>query len=297
MGETKLYSIREMIQHDITFLASFMHVEIEVVDEELTRVAGTNVNIRERVCDLRKERRVYARAIETQERQFLFNAGSDKTCSGCLHRDNCGILLKVAIPFLYDQRVIGVIGLIAKNETEKSNLQNHLSEHLELTELLMRSLSSELMSRELETEKSLLQKLLMPLMESIEANIVLLKDGFQMLHNTKAENWFLEKQVDLQNAHIEIQSSRTSSDTFRKMSINQRTYSITGKYFCFENYTIILFDRDGKDAVITPLEELTRKEILKSIELFGDTKEGKIMAAEKLGIGLATLYRKLNQYK
>lgn len=297
MGETKLYSIREMIQHDITFLASFMHVEVEVVDEELTRVAGTNVNIRERVCDLKKERRVYARALETQERQFLFNAGSDKVCSDCVHRENCSILLKVAIPFLYDERVIGVIGLIAKNETEKSNLQNHLSEHLELMELLMRSLSSELMSRELETEKSLLQQLLMPLMESIEANIVLLKDGYQMLHNTKAENWFAKKQVDLQNAYIEIQSSRTSSDTFRKMSIHGKTYSITGKCFCFENYTIILFDRNGKDAVITPLEELTRKEILKSIELFGDTKEGKIMAAEKLGIGLATLYRKLNQYK
>lgn len=297
MGETRLYSIREIIQHDITFLASFMHVEIEVVDEELTRVAGTNVNIRERICSLKEERRVYARAVLTRERQFIFNAGMDKLCSDCINKENCSILLKVAIPVVYEQSVIGVIGLIAKNETEKSQLQNHLSDHLELMELLIRSINSEIMSRELEEEKTLRNNLFMPLLESVEANVIVTQNGSEIMHNTMAEDWGVKKQIEIQGAHIEVQKSKTSSDTFRKIKVNQKISSVTGRFFSVENFTVILFARDSKDIVITPLDELERREIRKAIEAFGDTKEGKIMAADQLGIGLATLYRKLNQYK
>ena len=47
-----------------------------------------------------------------------------------------------------------------------------------------------------------------------------------------------------------------------------------------------------KSAILT-LEELEKREILKAIHLYGDTTAGKKLAAEKLGIGIATLYRKL----
>ena len=113
----------------------------------------------------------------------------------------------------------------------------------------------------------------------------------------RQEHWGAEKQIEIQGAYIEVQKSKTSSDTFRKIKINQKIFSVTGRCFSVENYTVILFARNNKDIVITPLDELERREILKAIEAFGDTKEGKIMAADKLGIGLATLYRKLNQYK
>lgn len=44
---------------------------------------------------------------------------------------------------------------------------------------------------------------------------------------------------------------------------------------------------------ITPLSKLEEKEILKAVKLFGDDTKGKELAAKSLGIGIATLYRKL----
>lgn len=44
---------------------------------------------------------------------------------------------------------------------------------------------------------------------------------------------------------------------------------------------------------VMPLEELEQREIRKAILKFGDSKKGKEKAAEALGIGIATLYRKL----
>ena len=51
---------------------------------------------------------------------------------------------------------------------------------------------------------------------------------------------------------------------------------------------------DGE--MIVPLKELERLEIEKALRICGSTTDGKKEAAARLGIGVATLYRKLEQY-
>jgi len=51
----------------------------------------------------------------------------------------------------------------------------------------------------------------------------------------------------------------------------------------------------GETGII-PLKDLERREIEKALEICGTTTEGKKEAAARLGIGVATLYRKLEQY-
>lgn len=52
-------------------------------------------------------------------------------------------------------------------------------------------------------------------------------------------------------------------------------------------------DGDYSDHQIIPLDQLEKREIQKALSIFGNTKNGKEKAAEALGIGIATLYRKL----
>jgi transcriptional regulator with PAS, ATPase and Fis domain len=54
-------------------------------------------------------------------------------------------------------------------------------------------------------------------------------------------------------------------------------------------------NRDNDIKEIIPLKDIERKYIKKAIEIYGDTTEGKKLAAKKLGIGIATLYRRLEQ--
>jgi len=51
--------------------------------------------------------------------------------------------------------------------------------------------------------------------------------------------------------------------------------------------------RNTKKEKIRTLKEIEQEEILKAIEYYGNTTEGKIEAANALGIGIATLYRKI----
>ncbi|MDF2948981.1 MAG: sigma54 specific transcriptional regulator, Fis family, partial [Sedimentibacter sp.] len=53
------------------------------------------------------------------------------------------------------------------------------------------------------------------------------------------------------------------------------------------------YSKNIKKDKIRTLKEIEQEEIQRAIELYGNTTEGKIEAANALGIGIATLYRKL----
>ncbi|MEL7596740.1 MAG: sigma 54-interacting transcriptional regulator, partial [Clostridiaceae bacterium] len=50
------------------------------------------------------------------------------------------------------------------------------------------------------------------------------------------------------------------------------------------------------DKEICTLKELEKNEINKALEVYGNSTQGKKAAAKKLGIGIATLYRKIEEY-
>ena len=54
-------------------------------------------------------------------------------------------------------------------------------------------------------------------------------------------------------------------------------------------------DRSINIKEIIPLKDIEKLYIKKAIETYGNTTEGKKIAAKKLGIGIATLYRKMDE--
>ena len=51
-----------------------------------------------------------------------------------------------------------------------------------------------------------------------------------------------------------------------------------------------------KNEKIKTLKELEKEAILNLLKIYGNSSEAKIIIAKSLGIGIATLYRKLNLY-
>ena len=50
---------------------------------------------------------------------------------------------------------------------------------------------------------------------------------------------------------------------------------------------------DSAPTRVRPIRELESEAIQKALEIYGTTSQGKKIAARRLGIGIATLYRKL----
>lgn len=53
---------------------------------------------------------------------------------------------------------------------------------------------------------------------------------------------------------------------------------------------------EGRPKIVHKIADLERREIAQALALYGNTTEGKKTAARELGIGIATLYRKIEQY-
>ncbi|WP_432204804.1 sigma 54-interacting transcriptional regulator [Cetobacterium somerae] len=54
---------------------------------------------------------------------------------------------------------------------------------------------------------------------------------------------------------------------------------------------------ENKDTELEDFISLEKKYIKKALEIYGDNTEGKIKVAQKMGIGLTTLYRKIQKYE
>ena len=62
------------------------------------------------------------------------------------------------------------------------------------------------------------------------------------------------------------------------------------------NKTLLINSSLTDDEIIT-LEESEKRLISKALRIYGSDTTGKNICAEKLGIGIATLYRKIEKYK
>lgn len=98
-----------------------------------------------------------------------------------------------------------------------------------------------------------------------------------------------------------------------------KNYDFPGNVREIENIVEYMINMMGKDGILSketlplqiltsknkkidesrvmPLEILEKKEITKAIKLYGNSTESKKKIADSLGIGIATLYRKMNKYK
>ena len=85
---------------------------------------------------------------------------------------------------------------------------------------------------------------------------------------------------ELQNA-VEFAANMTDGPIIEKKHLPKRV--LTGKEQDFDNDKIL------------PLKEVEMYYIQKALQYYGSDSKGKEMAAEALGIGIATLYRKLNK--
>ncbi|MHC6181464.1 sigma-54-dependent Fis family transcriptional regulator [Clostridium sp. JNZ X4-2] len=63
------------------------------------------------------------------------------------------------------------------------------------------------------------------------------------------------------------------------------------------NYRGQLDSNDSSCKLIEPIKEVEKKYILRALDIYGSDTKGKQRAAKKLGIGIATLYRKLENIK
>ncbi|MBU8915206.1 sigma 54-interacting transcriptional regulator [Bacillus sp. FJAT-29953] len=116
-----LMNIQPVVQSIADAIAAVLKIEVEIANHHFIRVAGTG---EQRVSVLHKMEGdlVYKSAIRTGQPVIITNPGYAEVCQRCQLFQNCSETGEICTPITYDNRAIGVIGLLAFNEEQRQRL-------------------------------------------------------------------------------------------------------------------------------------------------------------------------------
>ncbi|HFV1862249.1 TPA: sigma 54-interacting transcriptional regulator [Escherichia coli] len=146
--QSVLMQIQPTIQRFARMLASVLQLEVEIVDENLCRVAGTGAYGKFLGRQLSGNSRLLRHVLETKTEKVVTQSRFDPLCEGCDSKENCREKAFLGTPVILQDRCVGVISLIAVTHEQ----QEHISDNLRECSDYVRHISTIFVSKLLEDQ-------------------------------------------------------------------------------------------------------------------------------------------------
>ncbi|HFP9592754.1 TPA: sigma 54-interacting transcriptional regulator [Escherichia coli] len=126
--QSVLMQIQPTIQRFARMLASVLQLEVEIVNENLCRVAGTGAYGKFLGRQLSGNSRLLRHVLETKTEKVVTQSRFDPLCEGCDSKENCREKAFLGTPVILQDRCVGVISLIAVTHEQQEHISDNLRE-------------------------------------------------------------------------------------------------------------------------------------------------------------------------
>lgn len=126
--QSVLMQIQPTIQRFARMLASVLQLEVEIVDENLCRVAGTGAYGKFLGRQLSGNSRLLRHVLETKTEKVVTQSRFDPLCEGCDSKENCREKAFLGTPVILQDRCVGVISLTAVTHEQQEHISDNLRE-------------------------------------------------------------------------------------------------------------------------------------------------------------------------
>ncbi len=126
--QSVLMQIQPTIQRFARMLASVLQLEVEIVDENLCRVAGTGAYGKFLGRQLSGNSRLLRHVLETKTEKVVTQSRFNPLCEGCDSKENCREKAFLGTPVILQDRCVGVISLIAVTHEQQEHISDNLRE-------------------------------------------------------------------------------------------------------------------------------------------------------------------------
>ena len=126
--QSVLMQIQPTTQRFARMLASVLQLEVEIVDENLCRVAGTGAYGKFLGRQLSGNSRLLRHVLETKTEKVVTQSRFDPLCEGCDSKENCREKAFLGTPVILQDRCVGVISLIAVTHEQQEHISDNLRE-------------------------------------------------------------------------------------------------------------------------------------------------------------------------
>lgn len=155
-----LLEIQDTVKGYAEIMSRVAQIEVEVVDENLYRIAGTGIYAAHVNEDMSAEGYVYRHVLRTGDLEIIYEPGREELCKSCPRQNICREEIEISMPIRLGEKNIGVIGLIGSSREQKEQILGDESMYLELLEQIAGFISAKAAEvTELKRSKVLLETL------------------------------------------------------------------------------------------------------------------------------------------
>jgi transcriptional regulator with PAS, ATPase and Fis domain len=187
---SRLDQVKEDCQRVAEAIAAALGVEVEVIDLDLVRVAGTG-KVRNDVGSRLLRGLVNKHVLRTSQPIFIKEAGYHPICMSCPLTGSCFYKASIVYPIIAGQTVIGTISLIAFSEEQKITLCSRTESLMEFIGRMADLVAAKVLEIEAINEKMIMASQVNAVMDAVDEGVIAINgDGIVTHFNLSAERMF-----------------------------------------------------------------------------------------------------------
>ncbi|EKO1912722.1 sigma 54-interacting transcriptional regulator [Clostridium botulinum] len=277
MKSSTLLEIQDTVAKYANIISNIIKVDVEIVDKNLCRVAGTGIYKNEINKDISKEGYVYAQVIKTGDNQIIKNPGQHYLCKKCNHRDNCVEKMLVCTPIILNEDIIGVIGLVCSEEGQRNYFIKNFDSYIQILDQISDFISTKSYEH-LEIERShMMVNLLNQIIDSVDKGVLVTKNNEIVHMNTSAM-----KQLKLKANNINKKIAISSTSEYimggevYTITIDNEKFELMGKIIpvfpILSSYDTIFVFEEIKHLKSKICKVSGGREVIKVEDIIGESK-------------------------
>lgn len=227
-----LLEIQDTVKAYAGIMSRVAQVEVEVVDENLFRIAGTGIFADHVNEDMSVEGYVYRHVLRTGSLEIIYEPGKEPLCQSCPRRNVCREEIEISMPIRFGTRNIGVIGLIGSTPNQKARILKEEAMYLELLAQIADFISAKASEMaETKRRKSLLETL-NSVINHVEKGILIFgKNEIVAAANPAAEKQLSTRQLEGQTVSVTPTGDSLNHQNEYRIQIDGREYLVMGHHY------------------------------------------------------------------
>jgi transcriptional regulator with PAS, ATPase and Fis domain len=225
-----LKKIQDTVIKYANVISHVINVDVEIVDKNLLRIAGTGIYKDKINEDITKEGMVYSNVLKTGEQHIIEEPGKHFLCEECESKNNCVEKMQICTPIRLDEEIIGVIGLVCSTFEQKDILIKNMDSYLPFLVQIADFIRSKVYEYiEKERNKGMIN-LLRQITDSLDRGVLVINNESEIVHmNQKAMRQLKLPQI-YSNKHIEIDAcnGNIAGEELFNIVVDKRKTEVTG---------------------------------------------------------------------
>jgi transcriptional regulator with PAS, ATPase and Fis domain len=225
-----LLEIQETVKKYTEIMAKVSKVDVEVVDADLFRVAGTGMFADHINEDMSHEGYTYRHVLKTGKLQVIYSPGHELICNSCPKRDSCAEEIEIAMPICACDEIIGVIGLVGSNTQQRNTILQDEDTYLGLIEQIASFIAAKAIERiDQKQKESMLSALAFTINNMEEGVLIISRENTVTMANRAAKQQLVMKLLEGMQITLSPTGDKLNGKNEYMLAVGKKTYRILGE--------------------------------------------------------------------